>query len=196
MKREKDAFACYLKAWHLAPYDGDLTNRLLNVGPRGPQGATLGLNGFAWKLATRADKYRNPRKALEYAEEVVKADPKQGDFQTTLGVARYRTGDWAGAVSALQEALRCFEGEKDFQPGVGRSLFFLSMAQQKAGHGPEARQTYERALAWVKANRQVLEKTAWGGGREVPRVLTAWAGDEMRRFQTEAEEVLGEKEKK
>jgi hypothetical protein len=30
----------------------------------------------------------------------------------------------------------------------------------------------------------------------MPRVLTAWAADEMRRFQTEAEEVLGEKEKK
>jgi tetratricopeptide (TPR) repeat protein len=185
LKREKEASACYLKAWQLEPYDDHLTEQLLDVGPvrTTPGRAPLGLNSMAWKAATRADKFRNPRKALEYAEEVVKADPKLGDFQTTLGVARYRTGDWAGAVSALQEALRCFEGEKDFQPGIGRSLFFLSMAQQKAGHGPEARQTYERALAWVKANRQVLEKTAW-------------AGDEMRRFQTEAEEVLGEKEKK
>jgi hypothetical protein len=47
-------------------------------------------------------------------------------------------------------------------------------------HGPEARQTYDRALEWLKTNQQALEKNAW-------------AADEMRRFQAEAEEVLGVK---
>jgi serine/threonine protein kinase/Flp pilus assembly protein TadD len=190
LKREKEALACYLKAWQLDPNSDRIQHVMWHVHPPGPDGIShsfeepVELNKLAWRLATRVAKYPfNPRKALEYAEQAVKADPKQGAFQTTLGVARYGTGDWAGAISALQEALRCFEGEKDFQIGVGRSLFFLSMAQQKAGRGPEARQTYERALAWVKTNRQVLDKSAW-------------AIDEMRRFQTETEEVLGEKAKK
>jgi hypothetical protein len=55
------------------------------------------------------------------------------------------------------------------------------MAQHKAGRAPEARQAYERALAWLKMNQQTLEQKSW-------------AADEMRRFQAEAEEVLALKE--
>ena len=136
-------------------------------------------NNLAWHLCTPPEPTkRGPRRAVELAEKAVKAEPKTAVFSTTLGVARYRAGDGAGAVAALQQALKRFEEVKEFEKGVGRSLFFLAMAQQKAGHAPEARQAYDRALAWLKANQQALEKNAW-------------AADELRRFQAEAEEALG-----
>ena len=52
------------------------------------------------------------------------------------------------------------------------------MAQQQLGSTKEARQVYDRALEWLESNRKALESTPW-------------AGVELRRFQAEAEEVLG-----
>jgi predicted Zn-dependent protease len=140
-------------------------------------------NNLAWHLATHPESgRRDPRRAVELAEKAVRAEPTQGVVQTTLGAARYRTGDRPGAVAALQEALKCFEQVCDFQPGVGRSSFFLAMALHKDGDRTQAHQAYERALAWLKTNQQALEKYAW-------------AADEMRRWQAEAEEVLDIKKK-
>jgi hypothetical protein len=65
----------------------------------------------------------------------------------------------------------------DPKRGVGRSLLFLAMAYQQLGHRRESRQTYDRALAWLEMNRKAL--------REIP-----WLADELRRFQTEAGELL------
>jgi tetratricopeptide (TPR) repeat protein len=166
-----------LKKWDEATAD---TARAFNLQPDNPWLQ----NNLAWILSTHPEAAKcDPRRAVELAEKAVKANPKQGTWWTTLGMARYRDGNAAGAVGALQEALRCFEEVGDFEPRVGRSLFFVAMAQQKAGHGPEARQAYDRALAWLQANQQALEKNAW-------------ASEEMRRFQAEAEEVLSIKKTK
>jgi serine/threonine-protein kinase len=161
-----------LKQWDQAIAS---TSRAMELQPDAP----LIQNNLAWGLSTHPEPTkRKPRRAVELAEKAVKADPRQGVFQTTLGVARYRAGDALGAIAPLQEALKRFEGVPDFQPGVGRSLFFLAIAQQKADHRPEARQAYDRALAWLQANQKALEKNSW-------------AADEMRRWRAEAEEVLG-----
>jgi hypothetical protein len=32
----------------------------------------------------------------------VAADPKKADFRGTLGAARYRAGDWQGAIADLE----------------------------------------------------------------------------------------------
>jgi serine/threonine-protein kinase len=166
-----------LKQWDQAFAD---TSRAMELQPDGPWIQ----NNLAWQLSTHPKPTkRDPRRAVELAKKAVKADPRQGTFQTTLGVARYRAGDASGAIAPLQEALKRFEGVTDFQPGVGRSLLFLAMAQQKADHGAEARKAYERALEWLKANRQALKKNAW-------------AADEMHRWRTEVEELLGIKQKK
>jgi tetratricopeptide (TPR) repeat protein/serine/threonine protein kinase len=137
---------------------------------------------LAWLLATHPEaNKRDPRRAVELAQKAVNRVPRHASYWTALGVARYRTADEPGAVAALQEAVKRFQGLGGFQPGIARScFFFLAMAQHKAGHAPEARQAYERAVAWLNANQQDLEKDPW-------------AADEMRRFRAEAQEVLGMK---
>jgi hypothetical protein len=92
-------------------------------------------------------------------------------------MARYRAGDWKGATQALEEALKLLRATNGFDRGVGRSLLFLAMAQQQLGQGPEARQAYDRALTWLEANRKTVQGTPW-------------LADELRRLQTEAEQLL------
>jgi tetratricopeptide (TPR) repeat protein/serine/threonine protein kinase len=160
-----------LKQWDEAVAD---TSKALELQPDNP----MFQNNLAWFLCAHPElEKRDPRRAVELAEKAVKAQPKIGNWLSTLGVARYRAGDGPGAVTALQQALKLFEGAKNFDDGVGESLFFLAMAQQKAGHGSAAKEAYECAREWLKANRETLEKNPW-------------AADEMRRYQAEAEEVL------
>jgi hypothetical protein len=52
------------------------------------------------------------------------------------------------------------------------------MCQHHEGNNKEARQAYDDARQWLKANRKAVE--------EDPRLNA-----EMRRFQAEAEQVLG-----
>jgi tetratricopeptide (TPR) repeat protein/serine/threonine protein kinase len=135
-------------------------------------------NNLAWLLATCPEaKLRDPKRAVELVATAEKTRPKEATIWTTLGVARYRAGDWKGAAEALQNALKLFQGTSGFQRGVGRSLFFLAMARHQLGHHQEARQTYDRALAWLETNRKALS--------EIP-----WLADELCCFQTEAGELL------
>jgi tetratricopeptide (TPR) repeat protein len=158
--------------------------KALGLEPKNP----LFQNNLAWLLATCPEaKLRDPKRAVELAAAAVKtqpkeavpvkAQPKEAAYWTTLGVARYRAGDWKGTTEDLQNALKLFQGACGFQRGVGRSLFFLAMAHHQLGHRQEARQTYDRALAWLETNRKAL--------REIP-----WLANELRRFQIEAAELL------
>src|SRR5262249_26212355 len=131
-----------------------------------------------WGLATSPEEnLRDPGRAVELAEKAVKSAPKVGTFLTTLGVARYRKGDWKGAAEALQEALKHPQGADGLDRGVGRSLLFLAMAQQRLGEGRKARQTYDRAREWLAANRKALEA--------IPGHAT-----ELERFRAEAAALL------
>ncbi|MHB1423142.1 MAG: tetratricopeptide repeat protein [Gemmataceae bacterium] len=142
-------------------------------------------NYLAWLLATGSEtEVRDPRRALELASAGVKTHPNHASLWTTLGVARYLAGDWQGSAEALQNALKLFQGSSGLQWGVGRSLLFLAMAQQQLGHPQEARQTYDRAVAWLEANRKAMQE-------ESPA-----SADQMRRFQTEASELLNQQSRK
>jgi len=41
----------------------------------------------------------------ELAEEAIALRPDVGGIWNTLGVARYRVGDWSGAIEALNESM-------------------------------------------------------------------------------------------
>jgi tetratricopeptide (TPR) repeat protein len=141
-------------------------------------------NDLAWLFATCPEaKFRDPKRAVQLAENAVKGAPKEALFRTTLGLARYRAGDWEGAARDLQEALTLSQATRSFDRCVGRSLLFLAMAQQRLGQGPEARQTHDRARAWLQAHRKTID-------------ATPWLADELRRWQTEAEELLKERPEK
>ena len=84
-------------------------------------------NAQAWKLATDPDpSARNPIEAVRLAERTVAAEPKNADFVKTLGVARYRAGDFAGSIEALNRSI-------DGQGLSGQAAFFLAMAQARLG---------------------------------------------------------------
>jgi serine/threonine protein kinase/tetratricopeptide (TPR) repeat protein len=101
---------------------------------------------LAWLLATTADaKVRDPKRALELAQEAVKHAPGPGSKWTALGVAHYRLGDWKNAVGALEkhpprtdETVRCLND------------LYLAMAYWKLGEKDKARRHYGRAAEWME----------------------------------------------
>ncbi len=95
----------------------------------------------AWLLATCPDAgLRDADRAVALASEAVKLSP----FGTTLtlGVARYRAGDWKEAIEALKES-----------QGDACGLCFLAMAHWKEGHIEEAHGYYYSALDWIEKNK-------------------------------------------
>ena len=123
---------------------------------------------FAWLLATSPDaKVRNPQRAIELAKKTVELAPKEGKNWNTLGVAYYRSGDWKGAIAALEKSMELRKSGDAFD------WFFVAMAHWKLDHQKEAREWYEKAVAWMEKNQPKDE--------------------ELRRFRAEAEELLGMK---
>ena len=174
-----DRGVAYLR---LRQYDKALADfkKTLELAPTDP----VGQNNLAWLLAACPEaKLRDPTRAVQLAENIVKGAPGQALFRTTLGVARYRADDWKGAALTLEEALKLLQATHGFDRGVGRSLFFLAMAQHRLGHGKEARQAYDRARAWLETNRKTVQGTPW-------------LAEELRRWQTEAEELLKQRPEK
>jgi tetratricopeptide (TPR) repeat protein len=91
-------------------------------------------------------------------------EPDEGDYWNTMGVARYRAGDWRGAIAALEKAT-ALHGRTSYDD------FFLAMSHWQLGERPEARRLYDQAVQWMEKNR--------------PR------NEELRRFRGEAAELLG-----
>jgi tetratricopeptide (TPR) repeat protein len=105
-------------------------------------------NELAWLLATSAaPKLRDPRQAVELAQKAVARAPQNGAFWNTLGVARYRAGDWPAAVAALEKSMQLQKG------GDAADWFFLAMAHWRSGDKGKARRWYDRAVAWAEKNR-------------------------------------------
>ncbi len=117
---------------------------------RSAGGATLSgdpqeWNNAAWKLATDPEpNQRDPAEAVRLAEQAVAAEPGKKYFNT-LGVARYRAGDFAGSIEALMRSAD--GGEPSAHDG-----FFLAMAHARLGRGSEAQQWYARANRWMRQN--------------------------------------------
>jgi len=125
-------------------------------------------NNFAWLLATSADpKVRDPAGAVELAKKAVELAPKDGTFWNTLGVAHYRAGDAKAAVEALKQSHALLR-DRD----LSFNAFFLAMTYAKLGQRADAWMWFDRAVAWMEKN--------------------AKSNEELRRFRSEAEALLGE----
>jgi serine/threonine protein kinase/predicted Zn-dependent protease len=122
-------------------------------------------NNAAWLLANFPDeRVRNPKRAVEVATGVVKANPESGLWWNTLGVARYRAGDLNGAVAALEKASALNKGKEP------SDQLFLAMSYWKLGKIDRARKLYNQAIALMK---------------------TVAVTAELRRFREEADALLG-----
>jgi hypothetical protein len=91
-------------------------------------------------------------------------------------VAHYRARDWKAAVAALDKSMELRKGGKAYD------YLFLAMAHRKLGNRAEAGKWYDRAVTWLEKNRQALAKNPEHA-------------EELRRFRSEAEEVLELKKK-
>jgi eukaryotic-like serine/threonine-protein kinase len=108
------------------------------------------LNDLAWLLATDPDpSLRDPVRALHLVEEAVRTTTDHLAFWNTLGVARYRAGDWPGAIEALEHSVL---SSPDRQ-GTAFDHFFLAMAWCQLQHEDRAREWQERGIAWVSRYR-------------------------------------------
>jgi len=116
----------------------------------GPEhfGTLTSRNNLAWFLATCTDpKFRDSGRAVELAKKALQMAPKRDVFWKTLGVAHYRAGDWKSAVVALEKSSELRKG------GDANDGFFLAMTQWQLGKKEEARQCYDRAVAWMEKNK-------------------------------------------
>jgi tetratricopeptide (TPR) repeat protein/serine/threonine protein kinase len=130
-------------------------------------------NNLAWLLATCPDaKFRNPERAVQLASKAVQLAPKEAYIWGTVGTAHYRAGNGKEAIAALDRARSMTAG------GDACTLLFLAMAHRKQGDPDQAGKWYDQAVRWMEKNSQTLAKD--------PQ-----QAEELRRFRTEAEEVLG-----
>jgi serine/threonine protein kinase/tetratricopeptide (TPR) repeat protein len=102
--------------------------------------------------------------------EVAAIRGHMADMQLTLGKARYRAGDWPGALAALQKSLELDAG------GSNSCYLFLAMTHWQLGHQKEAREWYGSAVTrleqhkpneWLRRVR--TEAEALLGGKKVPQ---------------------------
>jgi tetratricopeptide (TPR) repeat protein len=129
-------------------------------------GSTEAQDGLAWFLANCGDsRLRDPARAVELAGRAVEAAPEQGLYWRTLGLARYRNGDWKETLSALDKAMQNRSG------GDSSDWFILAMACWRLGEKDKARDWYDKAVAWMNKNQPQVE--------------------ELKRFRAEAAALLG-----
>jgi WD40 repeat protein/serine/threonine protein kinase/regulator of sirC expression with transglutaminase-like and TPR domain len=133
-------------------------------------------NNLAWLLATCPEaKLRDPKRAVELASKAVELAPAQGTFRNTLGTAWYRAGEWKGAIEALTKS------QELGSPSPAHDWFFLAMAEWQLGNKGDAHRWYDKASQWINENQKALE-----GAPE--------NAEELKRFRTEAKDVLGIKD--
>jgi tetratricopeptide (TPR) repeat protein len=122
-------------------------------------------NEAAWLLVTTGNlAHRDAALAIELAKKAVESSPRTASYRNTLGVARYRAGDWKQAVSDLNESVSL---SKD---GDGFGWFFLAMAHWQLGNKDQADQSYNRAVTWME--------------KKLPN------DEQLRQFRTEARDLI------
>ena len=123
-------------------------------------------NLIAWSIVSSDDLDRRHSKlGLKWAEKANQFSPNNGGVLNTLGVARYRAGEWERAIEAFGKSMDLRKG------GDASDWFFLAMAHWQLGHKDEARKWYDKAVEWMDKNQPKNE--------------------ELLRFRNEAAELLG-----
>jgi tRNA A-37 threonylcarbamoyl transferase component Bud32/tetratricopeptide (TPR) repeat protein len=114
----------------------------------GPRFGLWALNDLSRTLATAPQTRDHPEdsaRAVAMAEMIVAAQPEVGYFKTTLSMARYRAGDFAGAIDALTTAERL---RRDENTAAIHGLY-LAMAYHRLDRPAEARSWLDRADASI-----------------------------------------------
>ncbi len=131
------------------------------------------MNHLAWFLATATNvDFRDPQRAVELAAQAAAKSPKNAGYRGTLGSARYRAGDWKGAIADLEQAISL---RKPDDPANANEGFFLAMAHWQLGAKDKAREWFDKAVQWMDKGKK--------------------DDAELKRFRAEAAELLGVEQK-
>jgi eukaryotic-like serine/threonine-protein kinase len=128
-------------------------------------------NDLARAFATLPDLLpREPRLAVELAQQATRQAPRQAMYWNTLGVAYYRSGDWEAAILALEES-------EKLEPGryLGFNAFIVAMCHHQLGDPLAAKDNYSRAIRWCEQNQAKL---------------SAQQQQELKAFRAEVEALL------
>jgi serine/threonine protein kinase/WD40 repeat protein len=135
-----------------------------------PQADAQQLNNLAWQLATAPPGLRDPERALELAHRAIALAPGTAIYLNTLGVAQYRVGQFAEAITTVEKSLAVGKGEF-----AAFDLVFLAMARFKLGQVTQARAAFDRVGTW-RRDHPYLTQPGWSY--------------ELDAFQTEARALL------
>ena len=130
----------------------------------------LAQNNLAWLLLTGPKELRDAAQALSQARKAVELEPDQYLYRNTLGVALYRTGQFAQAVPVLEQSLAEGKGEAD-----AFDLFFLAMCHQRLGAPAKAKDCLAAGRHWFQEHQD--------------KMPADWV-QELSAFQAEAAAVL------
>ena len=128
------------------------------------------LNNLAWQLVKLpGGEISGYRKALRFGEEACQLEPENGDFQSTLGVACYRVGNYEKSLDVLSrsEKINALK-DKGSNPA---DLAFLAMAHQQLGHAKEAEAKLQLLRERMKDPRWAQDAQAQGFLREAEELL-------------------------
>jgi tetratricopeptide (TPR) repeat protein len=129
----------------------------LNRAGDSPQVDATQLNDLAWRLATGPPALRDPVRAVSLARKAVARTSNSAACLNTLGVALYRAGQYAEAITTLERSLAGNNGQSD-----AYDLFFLAMAHHRLGRTVQARHAFDRAVIWSLAQKQRSDLDAHG----------------------------------
>ena len=122
-----------------------------------PDDPTL-LNNTSWSIVVNP--HRTPeeyRRGLRYAEAACRLAPQESTFVNTLGVARYRAGQYREALDELNRSLKL--NAPRFAGPIPADLGFIAMAQHRLGQAADAQKTLEQF-------RDVMRKKPWSEDAE------------------------------
>ena len=124
------------------------------------------MNNLAWSIVSRQECTRKQADcAIRLVEQCISLNPNESSFLNTLGVARYRSGEFDKAMASLTKSVASLSGADVFYDAV-----FIAMCQWKLGE-------YESAREWLSKSRVALDQTL------APP-------EEMKRFLAEAEVLI------
>jgi WD40 repeat protein/serine/threonine protein kinase len=134
----------------------------------------LPVNNAAWQAVVHDASKDEYALALHRAEAANRLAPGTGRILTTLGVAQYRTGQYAQAMATLGESAK-LNAEQDVPRPA--DLAFLAMAEYQLGKKPDARESLRRL-------RELMAQPLWAANaeaksflREADELIEGKAGD-------------------
>lgn len=150
----------------LSAVDRDLTLQIAQAYRQYPNS----LNEAAWNTAKAREAGQEAYAlAKRQAEAAVLLAPGDGNILNTLGVAQYRIGQYAEAVTTLSQSDKI--NTVRYQGSIPSDLAFLAMAQHRLGQKEQAAATAVRLREVMKQGRWAKDDEAQAFLRETEAVV-------------------------